>query len=218
MGVRAHWEKRYTGRESSELSWYEASPQTSMAMIEVLGLGFEAAIIDVGGGTSALAGELVDAGYRDVSVVDISSAALARARAQGGESAERIRWIQADVRVDGLGRTYDLWHDRAVFHFMVEATDRARYLQTLKRSLRPGGHLIIATFGPDGPAQCSDLPVSRYGPDELASVLGADFRPVSSMLREHRTPSGRSQQFLHAHLRHRAPTTPGRDRGPATAR
>lgn len=203
MDARAHWEKRYSDHEPSELSWYEVTPQVSLAMIEASGVGLDAAIVDVGGGTSALAAELVSSGYSDVTVVDISLAALARARAQAGRCAQRIDWIQADIRVQGLARTYDLWHDRAVFHFMAMATDRDRYLQALRRSLAPDGHLIVATFGPDGPQRCSDLPVSRYRPAELGSTLGAEFELRDSLLHEHRTPSGRTQQFLYARLQRR---------------
>jgi SAM-dependent methyltransferase len=125
-------------------------------------------------------------------------------RAQGlqlGERAAAIRWVEADVRNHHFGRQFDLWHDRAVFHFMVSAEDRHDYVAALRRALRPSGHLIVATFGPDGPTKCSGLPVTRYGPDGLAEVLGDDFEPLSTTLTMHETPSGSSQQFLYAHFR-----------------
>jgi len=197
---RAHWEDRYSSKAVEELSWYEPHPQRSLELIQATGLGHEARILDVGGGASGLAAHLLGMGYTDVTVADISSAALAHAREALGGDAARVAWVEADVRTHDFGRLYDLWHDRAVFHFMVSAADRAGYLNVLRRTLRPGGHLIIATFGPQGPTQCSGLPVQRYSAEDLESVLGADFTLASSSLSTHSTPSGARQQFLHAHL------------------
>jgi SAM-dependent methyltransferase len=160
-----------------------------------------AAILDVGGGASRLASELSRSGHTDLTVADISAEALERAKADLGGSSGRVTWIVADMRDHDFNRRFDLWHDRAVFHFMVEAEDRKRYLDSLGKALRPGGHLILATFGPDGPSECSGLPVRRYDADALSQTVGADFELVSSHLTEHRTPSGRIQQFLYAHLR-----------------
>ncbi len=153
---------------------------------------------------SSLAATLVQLGYGDVSVADISSAALQRGRTQAGRAAADIAWIQADVRTHDFQRQYDLWHDRAVFHFMVAPQDRNAYLATLQRSLRPGGHAILATFGPDGPEQCSGLPTTRYGPQALAAALGSEYQLLSSELDTHETPSGMAQQFLYAHFRRRS--------------
>ncbi len=203
-----HWEDVYAQREPADVSWYEDRPRASLELIAAADLGPGASILDLGGGTSALAGALLDAGYTDITVSDISDAALRRSAADWGEKAERIDWIHADVRGHDFGRRFDLWHDRAVFHFMVDAADRKGYLTALERGLRPGGHLILATFGPDGPTTCSGLPTSRYSADRLAEGLGPDFELISSDLRLHRTPSGRDQQFLWTHFRRLAPGPP----------
>jgi SAM-dependent methyltransferase len=195
-----HWSRVWTSKEPTEFSWFEAEPRTSVEMVAALGLPADAPILDVGGGASALARELVSLGFSDVSVADISGQALEKARAAVGPKSDRITWIEADVRSHDFGRRFRLWHDRAVFHFMTEPSDREAYLEALGRSLEPGGHLIIATFGPDGPSRCSGLPVQRYGAPELADVLAPLARLVSSRLEEHVTPAGSSQQFLYAHL------------------
>ena len=167
-------------------------------MIEEAGLARDAAILDVGGGASSLAAELADRGYRDITVVDISASAL---RKCPGADRASISMLAADVRSNDFGRVFDLWHDRAFMHFLVTEEDQAAYLETLERALGPGGHIVIATFGPDGPERCSGLPVKRYGADELAARLGREFALVSSRTVEHRTPSGGAQQFLYAHFR-----------------
>lgn len=198
---RAHWQRIFTDREPEEVSWFEEMPKTSIELIEEAAPPLDAGILDVGGGTSRLAGQLVTAGYTDVTVADISNTALQRARAELGAEANTVKWIEADVRDHDFGRTFDLWHDRAVFHFMVQTADRDRYLAVLRRTLRPGGHLILATFGPGGPTQCSGLPVARYTPDELVPTVGQEFLPVSFRTVQHHTSAGRSQEFLYAHLR-----------------
>lgn len=195
-----HWQRVYRDRPPQEVSWFEPAPETSLALIAGANLVQDAAILDAGGGASGLAGQLLAAGYTDLTVADISESALAQAREDLGDAATRIEWVQADLRNHDFGRHFDLWHDRAVLHFMTDPADRAAYLDTLHRALRSGGHLIVATFGPEGPAQCSGLPVHRYSADELAALLGPEFTLVLSKLHEHRTPSGVIQQFLYAHL------------------
>ncbi|MGE5408701.1 MAG: class I SAM-dependent methyltransferase, partial [Syntrophothermus sp.] len=185
------------------LSWTEPAPTTSLELIAEAAIPLDAAIIDVGGGASMLAGELLLAGYADVTVADISAAALARARSELGEAGGRVRWIETDVRRADFGRAFALWHDRAVFHFMVSEEDRRAYLRTLGRSLAPGGHLVLATFGPEGPSECSGLPVRRYDAAAIAGLLGEEYELVSARLHEHRTPRGAAQQFVYAHLERR---------------
>ncbi len=197
----AHWDASYETKATDEVSWFEASPETSLRLIDLAGLDPGAAIVDVGGGASRLAAELLGRGYRDITVADISAAALQTARAEYGSEAERIRWVEADVRTHDFGRRFDLWHDRAVFHFMVEEADRAAYLANLHRSLETGGHLVLATFGPEGPTSCSGLPVRRYGVAEMAEVLGGGYELLADEIRMHRTPRGGEQQFQYALFR-----------------
>ena len=197
--ARAHWERIYEQKEPEEVTWFEALPETSLELIEQAGIGKEAPIIDGGGGSSRLAGALLAAGYTDVTVADISGAALERAREELGEAGGGINWVQADLREHDFGRAFALWHDRAVFHFMVEPADRDRYLRTLRGALQPGGHLVLAGFGPEAPPTCSGLPVRRYRPDEVRELL-PDFELVSSRFQLHNTPSGNRQQFFYAHL------------------
>jgi SAM-dependent methyltransferase len=204
MGDQAHWEDVYSTREINGVSWFEASATTSLRLIAAAAVGADASIIDVGGGASPLAGELLAAGYRDLTVLDISEAALQRSAAQLGDRASAVEWIAADVCHFEPGRRFDLWHDRAVFHFMVSEADRAAYASSLRRGLKPGGEAILATFGPNGPTRCSGLPIHRYSLDELASELGPGFEPLASKLQIHTTPSGREQQFLWARFRHDA--------------
>jgi SAM-dependent methyltransferase len=198
--TRRHWEGVWTSKQPEEVSWFESRPRVSLEMIEAVGLPLDAPILDVGGGASRLAAELVDRGYEDVTVADISEAALAEAREALGRDAERVNWVVADVTGHDFGRRFALWHDRAVFHFLIDEADRRRYLEVLQRSLAPGGHVLIATFGPDGPTSCSGLPVVRYGAEELAAMFAPVAKLVEHRLEVHRTPSGKDQQFLHAGL------------------
>jgi SAM-dependent methyltransferase len=199
----SHWQQVYEKRAPDQVSWFEPVPELSLALIEASGLPKDAGLLDAGGGASGLAGELVGAGYSDVTVTDLSGAALEQAQAEIGAGADEIEWVVADIRDHDFGRRFDLWHDRAVFHFMVEETDREAYLAVLGRSLRPGGHLIIATFGPEGPTECSGLPVRRYDADDLAAQLGVEFELLDTRPAAHSTPSGKQQQFLYAHFRRR---------------
>ena len=195
-----HWAGVWQTRHPTEVSWYEETPAVSLEMIEELGLEPEDPILDVGGGASSLATELSARGYVDLTVADISEEALRQA--QGG-APDGIAWVTADVRSHDFGRRFALWHDRAVFHFMTRPEDQAGYVQTAARSIVPGGHLLIATFGPQGPTSCSGLPVVRYAEEALAAALAPVAELESSSLREHETPSGSRQQFLHARLRAR---------------
>ena len=200
-GTQAHWNHVYDEREPDEVSWFEPTPATSLALIDELGLEDDAPILDAGGGASGLARELLGRGHSDVTVADISRAALDRARAELGAEAGRVRWEVADLRDHEFGRRFALWHDRAMFHFMVAPADRAAYVKTLVRSVAPTGHALIATFGPDGPTRCSGLPAARYGAEELEAAFAGRCKLVTSRLIEHRTPAGRPQQFLYALLR-----------------
>jgi 2-polyprenyl-3-methyl-5-hydroxy-6-metoxy-1,4-benzoquinol methylase len=204
--AHAHWEATYAEKGPHRVSWHQVVPRRSLELIEGAAPDQLARLIDVGGGASSLAAELLRRGYVDVTVADISAGGLEYAKTALGEDASRIAWVQADVRSHRFARTFDLWHDRAVFHFMVDRDDRDGYLATLRQTLAPNGHLVISTFGPDGPTQCSALPVQRYDAESLQDALGHEFRLLSSNLETHRTPSGAEQQFLYAHLQRAAPT------------
>ncbi len=197
LSAEAHWDGIYAQRDPREVSWYEPSPEISLALIQQSGIARDAAIVDVGGGASVLAAALLADGYTDLTVADICAASLKEAKTLLGPDAELVRSVRADVRTHDFGRRYDLWHDRAVFHFMVSAADRDGYLDTLRRALRPAGHAIFATFGPDGPGRCSGLPTRRYDAPELTQLLGAEFRPIATRLHEHTTPAGQRQQFVY---------------------
>jgi 2-polyprenyl-3-methyl-5-hydroxy-6-metoxy-1,4-benzoquinol methylase len=199
----AHWERVYGQRREDEVSWFQARPGTSLDLIARTGAGLDARIVDVGGGASRLVDALVEAGYRDVVVLDLASAALERAKARLGASAARASWVQRDVAGWAPDAPFDVWHDRAVFHFMVTPEERQAYRATLMRALKPGGQAIIATFASDGPERCSGLPVRRYEPEQLAAELGDGFQLVERLREEHLTPGGKMQRFQFSRLQRR---------------
>ena len=196
-----HWQDVHRSKAPAEVSWFESSPATSLRLIESLGLPTDVPIVDVGGGTSHLGAELLARGYTDVTVTDVSAAALDRVRAELGDPADRITWVVGDVRDLDLGREFDVWHDRALFHFQVGRGDREGYRGTLNRSVARGGYVLIAAFGPAGPTSCSGLPVHRYDAEELGAELGDEFRLEASELYVHETPGGNRQQFIYAVFR-----------------
>ena len=198
---KAHWQGVYERKAEDEVSWYQARPQTSLRLIANTGLGKDAAIIDAGGGASRLVDHLLDAGYTDVTVLDIAGAALEKARRRLGERAAQVQWITADLLTWQPQRQYAIWHDRAVFHFLTEAEDRKRYVEVLKSALGPGGQVIIATFAPDGPEKCSGLPVMRHSPESIAAELGAGFVLLETADEHHVTPAGKVQHFNYARLK-----------------
>ena len=188
-------------KASDAVSWWEASPETSLRLLRNAGLSPASRVIDVGGGDSRLVDALLDDGVAEVTVLDVSAAALERAQARLGERALTVRWVAADVTSDWLDVPVDLWHDRAVFHFLTDADDRARYLAHLRRCVVPGGQVVLATFADDGPERCSGLPVARYSADALAALLGADFTLEERVRHAHATPTGGSQSFVYVRCR-----------------
>lgn len=192
---QAHWDKVYSDKREDEVSWFQARPNASLDFIARTGVDTDARVVDVGGGASRLVDALLDAGYRNVAVVDIAAAALLKAQQRLSASAARVEWVTSDVAGWAPIAPFDVWHDRAVFHFMVAPEDRQAYRATLLRTLKPGGHAIIGTFASDGPERCSGLPVQRYDPPELAAELGATFQLVESAREEHVTPGGKMQRF-----------------------
>lgn len=198
MDKQEHWEKVYREKAPDAVSWYRPHLERSIELIERAAPDRSAAIIDVGGGESTLVDDLLRAGYRDVSVLDISAAAIAFAQRRLGALAAGVGWWAADVtRADLPLRRYDVWHDRAVFHFLTEAGQRDAYVRQVARAVKPGGHVIVATFGPEGPQKCSGLDVVRYDADALHGQFGAEFRLIESQTEIHETPSGTKQQFLY---------------------
>lgn len=202
MHAKAHWEGIYTSRSASEVSWFQEHSEVSLGLIGRTGIDKNSAIIDVGGGASTLVDDLLAAGYVDLTVLDISASALSLARRRMGPAAETVSWLEADITTVVLPyRGFDLWHDRAVFHFLTDPLERARYVQAVRRALRPGGHIIVATFGPDGPLRCSGLPVERYSPDRLHDEFGAAFTLVEHASEDHETPFGTLQRFIYCYCR-----------------
>ena len=203
-GAKAHWDAVYTSKSPNELSWYQSRPTRSLELLQQLGAGPASTIIDVGGGASTLVDALLDRGAKNVSVLDISRAALAHARARLGARAASVTWIEADItRTDLPERAYDIWHDRAVYHFLTSAEERRAYAAVAAHALRPGGAAIIATFAPQGPTRCSGLDVVRYDSEQLARELGHEFLLDRSSDDLHRTPSGIAQAFTYTVLRRR---------------
>ncbi len=203
---QSHWERIYRKRRPEELSWFQQKPERSLGMIEQLSLPRSAAIIDVGGGASSLVDFLLQQGWQDLTVLDISGAALQQARARLGKQAQRISWIEADITRFSSERRYTLWHDRAVFHFLTDEADRRNYMEVLTKSLEPGGYLLMATFAKDGPQKCSGLNVVQYCPESLASELGKPFSLKESQRETHTTQGGVEQRFVYCLFQYR-PTT-----------
>jgi SAM-dependent methyltransferase len=191
----AHWENVYTNKGETEVSWFQENPAPSLESIAEAGATHGSAIVDIGGGASRLVDQLIAKGFQDVTVLDLSGAALDAAKARLGDRAARVHWLVADATAWEPARTYDIWHDRAAFHFLTDEHDRADYIARLGRALKIAGHAIIATFALDGPERCSGLPVVRYDSASLGRTLGPAFRLVSTMRHEHATPWGSQQVF-----------------------
>jgi ubiquinone/menaquinone biosynthesis C-methylase UbiE len=202
MHLKTHWEHVYETKSVDAVSWFQPHAERSMCLIHQSGVPKTASIIDVGGGASILVDDLLDDGFRAVTVLDLSGAALAAAEARLGKRASSVTWIEADITQAVLPDcAYDIWHDRATFHFLTDDRDRKAYIRAVKRSVKPGGYVIVATFAEDGPIQCSGLPVVRYSPDALQAEFGAAFAPTKHERAEHLTPSGKLQKFIYCCLR-----------------
>jgi ubiquinone/menaquinone biosynthesis C-methylase UbiE len=195
-----HWEKVYQTKPSDAVSWFQEHATRSLEIIRSIGVTSGASVIDVGGGASTLVDDLLTGGIKHVSVLDLSASALEVARRRLGLLAQNVTWITGDIRtVDLPEQTYDIWHDRAVFHFLTDPADRMAYVRQVLKSVKRGGHVIVATFAPDGPEQCSGLPVARYAPDQLHDEFGTAFELLEHSSEEHKTPWGSIQHFVYCH-------------------
>jgi SAM-dependent methyltransferase len=197
-----HWESVYGKKRPDEVSWYRPHLERSLHFIEQARLPKDAAILDVGGGAATLVDDLISRGYSNVSVMDVSAKALEVARARLGAKGDAVHWLVADItRTELPKHSIDFWHDRAVFHFLRDEEDRRRYVALVRHAVKPGGHVLVATFGPEGPQKCSGLDVMRYSDDALHAEFGDEFRKVESTTEVHHTPSGGQQQFVYCYCR-----------------
>jgi SAM-dependent methyltransferase len=192
---KTHWERVYTTKGEREVSWFQENPAPSLELIGLAGLSTDASIIDIGGGASRLVDALTKRKIGKITVLDLSAVALDAARERLGEKGADVKWVVADVTTWEPSQTYDLWHDRAAFHFLTDASDRSAYVGNLKKAVRPGGHVIIGTFASDGPERCSGLPVMRYDAGDLGAILGTGFDLMDSRRHDHTTPWGAVQRF-----------------------
>ncbi|HYM75585.1 MAG TPA: class I SAM-dependent methyltransferase [Candidatus Dormibacteraeota bacterium] len=198
MNTQTHWEKIYTEKAPDAVSWYRPHLETSLALIQQAATGRSASIIDVGGGESTLVDDLLARGYENITVLDISQTAIDANKKRLGIASERVHWLVADItKVDLEPAAYDVWHDRAVFHFLTAQSDRVAYVRQVAHAVKPGGSVIVSTFGLEGPTKCSGLEVVRYDADSLHQEFGVRFRLVDSCKEMHQTPFGTAQQFLY---------------------
>jgi ubiquinone/menaquinone biosynthesis C-methylase UbiE len=202
MSAKSHWEEVYRTKSPDQVSWYRPHLDVSLRLIAGAAPDRGSALIDVGGGEATLVDDLVAQGYGDISVLDISEEAIEVAKARLGDAGKSVDWIVGDItNVDLPTNRYDLWHDRAVFHFLTDAAQRRAYVGQVARAVKPGGHVIVATFGPDGPEKCSGLEVVRYDSDGLHGEFGGRFQLLEHLTEVHETPWGAPQSFLYCFCR-----------------
>lgn len=204
MADAQHWEHVYRTKEPNAVSWYRPHLDRSLALVEACGLGPEASIVDIGGGASTLVDDLLDRGFSRIAVLDLAGPALEVSQERLGARGAGVRWLVGDASARHFEEaSVDLWHDRAVFHFLTEEGPRAAYLAELTRAVRPGGFVVLATFAPDGPERCSGLPVRRHDAAALAEALGSAFEVLEEARDEHVTPWGSTQHFMYVRARRR---------------
>jgi len=200
MNSQDHWQQVYQTKAADAVSWFSPHLEHSLSLIEKAAPSRASAVIDVGGGESTLVDDLLRVGYSDISVLDISQVAIDATRQRLGAAGTAVTWWVADITQAVLpAARYDLWHDRAVFHFLTDEAQRKAYVRLVLRAVKPGGHVIVATFGPEGPTQCSGLDVMRYNADGLHSEFGAAFSLIESKTQLHQTPFGTTQQFVYCY-------------------
>lgn len=202
MQAQEHWERVYSTKAPDEVSWFQEHAEQSLRLIRATGAPLSASIIDVGGGASTLVDDLLLNGYSALTVLDLSATALSAAKVRLGSRAASVQWVEANITTASLPvLAYDVWHDRAVFHFLTTQAERHAYVEAVLRSVKPGGHVIVATFDEDGPAQCSGLPVMRYSADQLHAEFGSPFTLLQHEKEEHHTPFGTVQKFIYCYCR-----------------
>jgi len=200
LDSKSHWEDVYRTKQPDEVSWYRPHLEISLQLIEEAAPNLDAQIIDVGAGESTLVDDLLARGYHKLSILDVSSTALNVAKERLGDKAETVNWLCGDVTTIVFRRhQYDVWHDRAVFHFLTESKERAAYVRQVAHAVKPGGHVIVATFGPEAPTKCSGLDVVRYDPSALHDEFGPSFQLVKHLTELHQTPAGSIQQFTYCY-------------------
>jgi SAM-dependent methyltransferase len=195
VGRRAHWENVYSTKGEREVSWFQENPAPSLELITLAGLSEGASIIDIGGGASRLVDILVERNIGQITVLDLSAAALDAAKERLGSKAAGVQWVAADITTWEPTQAYDLWHDRAAFHFLTVPGDQSAYVDRLKKAVKRGGHVVIGTFASDGPERCSGLPIVRYDAASLSAILGTDFKLIDARRHDHATPWGAVQRF-----------------------
>jgi len=198
---QAHWEDVYTTKDEHIVSWFQEKPDISLDLIRATGVKTSASIIDIGGGASRLVDALIAEGFEAITVLDLSEKALTTSKARLGARGAHVQWVVADITTWEPPQSYDVWHDRAALHFLTDPKDRAAYAERVSRAVRPGGHVIIGTFAPDGPERCSGLPVVRHDAATLGELLGRSFELVESKRHDHHTPAGVTQRFQFSRFR-----------------
>ncbi|MGB5398267.1 MAG: class I SAM-dependent methyltransferase [Gammaproteobacteria bacterium] len=199
--IKTHWEQVYAEKNPTEVSWYQQHPERSLELIRATGVDLAAACIDIGGGASTLVDAMLDAGYCNITVLDIAHAAIEQAKTRLAGRASTVTWIEQDITEFRVESVFDVWHDRAVFHFLTDPLDRSSYVHAMTRALKPGAHAIIATFALDGPEKCSGLEVVRYSPESLSAVLGDSYELVDSCTESHLTPNAATQSFVYCRFK-----------------
>lgn len=198
---QAHWQNVYTTKDEDAVSWFQQKADISLDLVRATGVGTTASVIDIGGGASRLVDILLEEGFKAVTVLDLSEMALAKSKARLGEKGASVQWVVADITTWEPSQDYDVWHDRAALHFLADPKDRAAYAERVSRAVRPGGHVIIGTFAPDGPERCSGLPVIRHDATTLGELLGRSFELIESKRHDHQTPTGAIQRFQFSRFR-----------------
>jgi SAM-dependent methyltransferase len=201
IGRHTHWDKVYQTKGEREVSWFQERPETSLDLIRATGVSPDALIVDIGGGASRLVDALLDGGFEAITVLDLSEKALATSKARLGARREKVKWVAADVTAWEPSQIYDVWHDRAAFHFLTDPKDRAAYAERVLQAVCPGGYVIIGTFALDGPERCSGLPIVRHDAASLSATLGPSFKLIESRNHAHQTPMGTVQRFQFSRFR-----------------